>query len=132
MARNNSILSTSVQSYIEMDCETERYIEPKIIIEGTTMAKDYILGTAIKINCVLNTEPAGTAVTISIYDPSRVKIIDSATMTKETDRVFSYVYQSTTTKTYGEYIYMITITANGYSVVEEGKMNFINPELILV
>jgi hypothetical protein len=79
----------------------------------------FYLGTAVKITTIINIDTATTAI-ITIEDPDDIKKVTDATMTKSADGVYSYIYQSTSTDTEGEYIITISITYGGYiSVVQD-------------
>ena len=75
--------------------------------------KTLFLGTALKITSLISASTAVT--TITIKDPANVTKVSAVAMTKDADGVYSYVYQSASTDTAGEYIATITATASGYT-----------------
>jgi len=79
--------------------------------------EEYVLGTAIKITTILNR--TATSVTIAIRTPSGVLAVNEASMSSETDEVYSYIYQSSNSNPEGEYIARITATDGSYNGVEE-------------
>ena len=89
--------------------------------------KKYLLGTAIKITVVLSVDTV-EAITITVDDPSEVVKAGPVNMTKETDKVYSYVYQSDDEDQEGNYVFTINITDSGYNVVEQGNFTLIEQE----
>ncbi|MCK9626549.1 MAG: hypothetical protein M0R23_08860 [Bacteroidales bacterium] len=89
------------------------------------MEQPGILGTAIKITAILDINTA-TSATITIEDPSRVDKVTSADMTKEANKVYSYVYQSTEGDQEGRYVATIYIVYGGYTVIKESSFEMIN------
>lgn len=79
----------------------------------------FYLGTAIKITTVINIDTA-TAATITIKDSCELNKVTDVPMTKEANGVYSYIYQSYSTDTEGDYILTITVTYGGYiSVMQD-------------
>jgi len=79
---------------------------------------DFVLGTAVKINVVID-DASPTAVTITIEDPNdTAKVLDAA-MTKETDKVYYYIWQSKDDDTdeAGTYEAIIKVTKGTYTSV---------------
>ena len=69
------------------------------------MAKQvFYEGSAIKFTVLLNIDTASSA-TITIDDPTEAVKVDGATMTKDADGVYSYIYQSSTSNEEGDWIY---------------------------
>lgn len=81
------------------------------------MNESYILGTALKISVFINRTPS--AVTITVRTPSGTIAVNEASMTSETDTVYSYIFQSSNNDTEGEYIAKITVTDGTYTGIEE-------------
>lgn len=86
-----------------------------MVREGT---RKYCLGTAIKIIAIINIDTATTA-TIKIVDPSSTTKINDVAMTKESNQVYSYVYQSNENDEEGKYIVTIKVTSSGYTSVRQ-------------
>ena len=78
----------------------------------------FFLGTAIKISTVLSLS-SPSSVKITIYDSSLSKKVDNADMTKETDTIYAYIYQSVDTGVYGDYIAHIEATFGSYTAKTE-------------
>lgn len=82
------------------------------------------LGSAIYIEILLNISTA-ESVTISIENPSAVKIIEDVNMTKKADGVYYYVFQSdkyveeTDNSEEGTYKAEITVLQDGYETVKK-------------
>jgi len=74
----------------------------------------FFLGTAVKITSVINVAGC-SSVKVTIYDPGYAKKVDAANMTGETSTVYSYVYQSSTSDNYGDYIVHIDAAYGGYT-----------------
>ena len=87
--------------------------------------KTFVEGTAIKITMVLDITDA--TCTISIDDPCRIVVVDSAGMTKEADYVYSYVYQ-TVANHFGEGEWLITVkaTSGGNTVLTQDKFRLLD------
>jgi len=78
--------------------------------------KTFVLGTAVKITSVINIATATTA-TITIDDPYETVKVNAATMTKDADGIYSYIYQSASTDEEGDYIITISIIYGSYTAV---------------
>lgn len=78
----------------------------------------FILGTAVKIVVKLNINTP-TSAKITIDDPTDTERVSSANMTKDANKVYSYVYQSSTSYSYGEYRITIKITNGDYTSVSQ-------------
>lgn len=77
------------------------------------------LGTAVKIESILNIDTATTAV-ITIKNPSDSVLVDDEAMTKDVDKVYFYIWQSTTTDPVeGDYKAIVKITSGGFTGVSE-------------
>ena len=76
--------------------------------------KTYELGTAVRITTVLSLN-SPTSVTIKIKDPGNSVVVNSVAMTADTTSVYSYIYQSSTTGTTGEYIVIIDAVYGSYN-----------------
>jgi len=84
----------------------------------------YYLGTAVKISAILDIDTADSA-KITIKNPSGVKMVADADMTKEQDRVYYYIYQSDENDSEGTYKIIIEITYGSYTSVAESTIDFI-------
>ena len=89
----------------------------------------YYLGTAIKISTILNIDTADT-VTITIKDASNTAKISSTSMSKEQNKVYYYVFQTTNTSSWNEGVYTaeITVTYGGYTSYTEKGFEMIDPD----
>lgn len=71
-------------------------------------------GTAIKISIIVNVATLSSC-TITIDDPSDVSKVSSVNMTKEADRVYYYIWQSSDGDTAGTYKITINASFGGYT-----------------
>ena len=71
--------------------------------------KTFVLGTAVKITVRLNINTATTA-KITIDDPFETVKVNAVSMTKDADKIYSYIYQSVSTDEEGDYIATIEIS----------------------
>jgi len=86
-----------------------------------------LLGTAIQITTVISV-PTATSAHVKIIDPSNFVKVTAGVMTKETDKVYSYVYQSAATDVEGDYIVTFSIVYNGYTTVYQDKFTLVYQE----
>ena len=86
----------------------------------TCNVKTYKLGTAVKFTIMISVATATTA-TITIESPGDVVVIDDASMTKDADYVYSYIWQSSEYPTgiEGEYDVITKVTYSGYTGVSQ-------------
>jgi hypothetical protein len=91
--------------------------------------KTFLLGTAVKITSILNIDTATTCV-IKIVDPKNTTVINNVNMTNDTEKVYSYVYQSASTDTEGVYVITISVTSGGYTTVVQDKFTLNRQEPI--
>ena len=86
----------------------------------------FILGTAVKVTCVLDTTP--DSVVITIEDPAGTDKVDEAAMTEETDKVFYYIWQTADTSSYevGTYDAIIKATSGVYTSVARQTFELID------
>ncbi len=93
------------------------------------MSKKYFLGTAIKITTILNIDTADTA-TITIKDSGDATKVSAASMIKETNRVYYYIYQTTNTAQDrdGTYTAEISITSGSYIAYTEANFEMLDPD----
>ena len=90
--------------------------------------KKFFEGTAIKITVILAIPTATTAL-ISIEDPSSTAKVTDANMTKDADKVYTYIWQSTKdTDDDGDYVVTIKITSGGYTSVTQDKFTLVEQE----
>ena len=76
------------------------------------------LGSAIKISTILSIDTA-TSCLITIEDPAGTDIVEDIAMTKEMNKIYSYVYQSSSTGTSGDYTVTIEASSGGYTSVKQ-------------
>ena len=80
------------------------------------------LGTALKIESILNIDTATTAM-ITIKDPNNVILtaVNDVAMTKDVDKVYFFIWQSAvgTNVLEGQYKAIISITSGGFTGVSE-------------
>lgn len=87
------------------------------------MAKNsYYLGTAVKITVLLNIETP-TSAQITIEDPSGLEKVSRANMTKEADKVYSYIYQSDDDDNEGTYVAVIEISYGSYTSMSKATFD---------
>lgn len=89
--------------------------------------KSFIRGTSIKIIVKLNINTASTA-KITIEDPSELAKVSSVNMTKDANKYYSYVWQSSTTDVWGIYVITITITNGSYTSIAQKTFNLLEEE----
>jgi len=89
--------------------------------------KTFYEGTAIKFTVSLNIETA-TSVTITIDDPAETTKVSNATMTKDADGIYSYVYQTDENNDEGQWIATIKVTYGGYTSVDQILFNLVEQE----
>ena len=66
---------------------------------------------------------------ITIDDSAEVEKVTAATMTKEADKVYSYIYQSDATNDDdGNYVITIEAVLGNYTVVTQEKMTLVEEE----
>jgi len=87
--------------------------------------KEYLLGTSVKFTCILNINTANTA-TITIEDPSNTEKISDATITKDANQVYSYIWQSSVDDDAGIYVARVTIGDGTYTSVKEYEFEMID------
>lgn len=87
----------------------------------------FIRGTAIKITATLDIATA-TSATITIDDPSNTEKVSNANMTKDADKIYSYVYQTTTSLNSGIYVVTIKITQGDYVSIQQSKFELLKQE----
>lgn len=87
----------------------------------------FYLGTAVKITTVLNIATA-TSAQITIDDPFETVKVNAATMIKDADGVYSYIYQSSSTDEEGDYIITITVLYGGYTAVVQDTFTLLEQE----
>jgi hypothetical protein len=111
--------------------KSDNYVQIKIEIPTRYMndKEAYILGTSIKITALLNIDTATTA-KITIQNSTEVILINEVDMTKEVNRVYSYVYQSGEDDDEGEYIATVEITYGGYTSVAQEKFNLLDRDTV--
>ena len=92
--------------------------------------KTYYEGTAVKITMIIS-KPTATC-TITIENPSSVAIVDAATMTKDSDYVYSYIYQSTTTNSDGPWTVTLKAAFQAYTAVTQDTVFFEEQKDIII
>jgi hypothetical protein len=84
----------------------------------------YYLGTALKITTTLNIDTA-TSCTITIDDPTLSEVVSSQAMTQEANKVYSYVFQSSTAYTEGVFTITITVVSGAYTSVTQDSFTLV-------
>lgn len=92
------------------------------------MYNTYLLGTAIKITVISNIASA-TSTTITIEDQCNIEKVTAATMTKEADYVYSYIWQSTDDDDEGTYLLSISLTSGAYTAKAQKTIEMRDPDL---
>ena len=82
----------------------------------------YRLGTAIKLTAIVS-DNIPTGVTIKIEDPGDLVEVDSVAMTKDSDYVYTYIYQSLETDSEGEYTVTIKASYGGYTSLAKSSFS---------
>jgi hypothetical protein len=83
---------------------------------------ELVLGTCVEIMVRLNATTSST-VTIKIEDPCDVTKVNSATMTKISNKIYKYTYQSASTDQEGNYI--VTVSASDGTNTSVKQDNFV-------
>ena len=133
MSQGN-ILNIVTEEYVKQQVTDEEYVEQEVFTEdsvflwGINMNK-YYLGTAIKITTILDIDTADTA-NIVIKNSGNGTEVSSTAMTKDQDKVYYYVWQSTNNSddTPGTYTAEITITSGGYTSYTEKQFEMVDPD----
>ena len=86
---------------------------------------NHVLGTAIKIVSVID-ETVPDTITVTILDPSEVEIVENVNMTKETDQVYYYVWQSDINDDEGLYTAVIKVTSGNYTSISYQEFEMID------
>lgn len=89
--------------------------------------KTFVQGTAIKFTIIANVDTANEA-TITIKDTTDTAIVSDADITKEADRVYSYIWQSATTNDDGIYNVIFKFTSGSYTAVSQAQFELIEQE----
>ncbi len=90
--------------------------------------RKFLEGTAIKITVILSINTADS-VLITIDDPSEIEKISDAAMTKNADKVYSYIWQSTKdTDDDGNYVITVKATSGSYTSVMQSKFTLVEQE----
>ena len=86
----------------------------------------YLLGTAVKITVIFSIIPDTAKITID--NPSETEQVSLVAMTPEASKVYSYVYQSSSTGTEGDYVITITATKDVYTSVVQDYVTLLEQE----
>jgi hypothetical protein len=76
-----------------------------------------VLGTCVEILAILN--GIADSVKITVADPCNNALVDEVTMTKLSNTVYSYSYQSASTNLEGNYIVTISVTSGVNTAVKQ-------------
>lgn len=88
------------------------------------------VGSVIKITIILSTALAsGGSATITIKDPSETEKVSDATMTEESDSVFSYTYNNSTSDDDGTYTATVTITQGSDTCIDQYTFTLLDSAL---
>jgi len=79
------------------------------------MKRKYVLGTAVKVTSIVSTTP--DAMYITVKDPNGTTKLDEGAMSRDSDRVYSYIYQSSDIDTQGIYNIIIKAVNGSYTSV---------------
>ena len=88
--------------------------------------QQFLLGTAVKFTAILSVDTA--TVTITIKDCAGIIEVNAASMTKDANKVYSYIWQSSTSDSSGDYISTISITYSGYTSVRQDVFRMVEQE----
>ena len=80
--------------------------------------QQFLLGTAVKITTVFDVDTVDSA-TMTIKDPTGYKVINAQNMTRDTEKVYSYTWQSAITSVEGEYVATVTVMQDGFTTVKQ-------------
>ncbi len=89
--------------------------------------RKFYLGSSLKLTALISIDTADSA-KITIDDASENEKITSADMSKEADKVYSYVYQSSVNDDEGDYVATITIVSGAYTSVTQQKFTMVEQE----
>lgn len=78
----------------------------------------YYRGSMVTFTVVLSVNQVDTA-TITIKNPMETVIVNAASMTKVTDRIYRYIHQSASTDETGDYVTTMKMTSNGNTIVAQ-------------
>jgi len=84
--------------------------------------KTYYEGTGVHITMVIS-KPTATC-TITIEDSCDVVIVDEGAMTKTSDYVYTYTYQSSTAGNEGDWLLTFKVTYGAFTAVSQDKIVF--------
>jgi len=85
-----------------------------------------IVGGVVKFSIFLD-KPI-TSANITIYSPTAVLSVDSINMTKVTNNVYEYFYQTTSTYLYGIYYVSINIINGDYTTLIQDTFELLEQE----
>lgn len=83
---------------------------------------ELVLGTCVEVVVKLNASTSST-VTIKIADPTNVTKVNSVAMTKISNKIYKYTYQSASTDQEGNYI--VTVSASDGTNTSVKQENFV-------
>ncbi len=90
------------------------------------MSRKFIMGTAVKITAILDTE-SPDSVQITVEDESQAKLVTKADMTQENTTVWSYVFQSQDSgRSPGTYRAIIFAKKGAYTSVTKQEFDMID------
>jgi|SRR3990167_11119083 len=90
-----------------------------IFINSNTKTRTiHYLGSSFDITAIFNVATL-TSAKITILDPTLVTKVNAANMTKQVDKVYSYIYQTVSTDLNGIYVIQITAIYNGKTIFDE-------------
>lgn len=84
----------------------------------------FLLGTAVKITTMLDIANP-TSVSIKVADSADVVKQAYTIMTKDTDTVYSYIYQSNSNDNEGDYVITISVVSGAYTAISQEYVEFI-------
>jgi len=85
----------------------------------------HVLGTTLKIVCILNIDTA-TSAKITIKNPSDTTAVSAVDMTQEANKIYYYLWQSSEDNSYGTYEITIEVVYNTYTAVSQERVEMID------
>jgi nitrogen fixation protein FixH len=100
----------------------------KVLEVRITKDIELVLGTCVEIVARLNATSPST-VTIKITDPCNTTKVNSVAMTKVSNKIYRYTYQSASTDGEGQYIVTVSASDGTYTSVKQETFVLIEQEL---
>lgn len=103
---------------------------PQPVVEYFKLYSTGILGTAVRVVVLLNIDTADAA-KITIEDPTETDIVDEQDMTKLTNGIYEYIYQTAETLEDGEFLITVKITSGSYTSVDQKTFKMVDQDEII-